>query len=476
LAGNGGLAGVALAAAAIPVLSSLVPTNLPFASSPHVDLRVLAFALAATAATGLLFGVAPVVRTWRDHLVEGLTSTARAGGAPRERVRAVLVTTQVVVSVALLVATGLLIKALWRVQQTDPGFRVDGMLTVRTSLPMPKYETEAARARFYAAVLGPVRALPGVAGAAYVGFAPLRGGPNFPVGVDGAAPLDRSLSQVAGFFTVTPGYFATVGIPLLEGRDVSDTDTRDRQFVAVVSESFVRRYWPDRDPIGRTFTFALADRVVVGVVADARVRGLERPSEPQVYVPYRQMRDNVMTWHAPKDLVVRVSGPLAGVPGAIRTIVHRADPQQPLWGLRSFEDLVADQTAARAVQVRVLAAFAGIAFLLAAVGIHGLLSFMVAQRVREIGVRMALGAGAHDIVAMVVGNGVRLGLAGLALGVGVAYASGRGLESTLAGVQPDDPQTFAAAAALIAVMVIVSTFVPTIRALRVNPITAIRSD
>jgi predicted permease len=476
LAGVGGLVGVGLAAAAVPLLSRLVPAALPVAAPPSIDLRVLVFAFVATAVTGLVFGMAPVLRTARGGAIHGLVSASRAGGGAKQRVRSILVIAEIVASVALLVSTGLLLKAMWRVQAIDPGFRTEHTLTLRTALPMPKYETVAARDRFYAAVLDSIRALPGVASAAYVGFAPMRGGPNFPVGINGVAPLDRSLADVASFLTVTPGYFATLGIPIREGRDVRDTDTRDRPFVAVVSESFARRFWPDRDPIGRRFTFAYADREVVGVVGDAKIRGLERRNEPQVYVPYRQMQDRFMVWHAPKDLVVRTSGSPTAVAPAIRSIIRKADPQQPISDLETLDELVQDQTAARAVQLRVLAAFAIAAFVLAAVGIHGLLSFIVSERSREIGVRIALGAQRTDVFAMVARNGVRLGIAGLTMGVAVAYAGGRAMQALLAGITPADPSTFGATVGLVAVMLVVGMLLPTLRALRIDPITAIRTE
>jgi predicted permease len=341
---------------------------------------------------------------------------------------------------------------------------------------MPKYETESARAKFYAEVLDGVRALPGVASAAYIGYAPMRGAPNFPVGINGAAPLDRSLSQVASPLYVTPGYFATLGIPIRAGRDVSESDTRDRQFVAVVSDSFVRRYWPGENPIGRHFTFVFADWVVVGVVGDVRFRGLERTAEPQVYLPYRQMRDRLMQWHAPKDLVVRSSERASAIVPSIRAIVRRADPQQPISAVRTLDEIVTEQTAPRATQVRVLAIFAAIAFVLAAVGIHGLLSFVVSQRAQEIGVRVALGAGPRDVLAMVAGNSARLGVVGLVAGVLLAYAAGRGLEALLAGLTPTDPGIFAAAVGLVVVMLAAGTLVPTLRALRIDPIRAIRAE
>ncbi len=476
LAVVGGTIGVALAAAAIPLLSQLVPTTLPVADAPAVDLRVLLFAIVASVATGVLFGLVPVMRIGRERLAGGLAMTSRSGGGNRQYVRSVLVVAEIAASVVLLVSTGLLIKALWRVQSIDPGFSTERILTLRTALPMPQYETEAARAKFYARVLPEVRRLPDVRSAAYVGFAPLRGGPNFPVGVDGHAPQDRSLSQVASLNFVTPGYFSTIGIPLREGRDVADTDTRDRPFVAVVSESFVRRYSPGRNPIGRHFTFALGDREVVGVVGDVRSRGLERTSEPQVYLPYRQVADNMMVWHSPKDLIVRVAGDPLAVAPAIRAIVRRADPEQPISDLRTLDALVAEQFAPRALQVRVLAAFAAIAFALAAVGIHSLLSFVVSQRSQEIGVRVALGAQPRDILAMIAAGGVRLGAIGIAGGVGVAYAAARWMNALLAGVHPDDATTFAAAVALVAVMVAIGMLVPAVRALSVDPISAIRAE
>jgi predicted permease len=294
--------------------------------------------------------------------------------------------------------------------------------------------------------------------------------------LNGAAPQDRSLSQVASLLFVTPGYFATLGIPIRAGRDVSESDTRDRPFAAVVSDSFARRYWPAQDPIGRRFTFALSDRVVVGVVGDVRIRGLEGSSEPQVYVPYQQVADNFMVWHSPKDLMIRTSErPTALVP-AIRAIVRKADPSQPISDVRTFDDIVSDQTAPRSAQLRVLAMFAAIAFVLAAVGIHGLLSFVVSERAQEIGVRMALGAQRRDILAMMATNGLRLGAIGVVVGAAVAYAAGRSMEALLAGIAPGDAAAFGAAAALVVVMLIVGTLVPTLRALRIDPVTALRAE
>jgi putative ABC transport system permease protein len=257
---------------------------------------------------------------------------------------------------------------------------------------------------------------------------------------------------------------------------VSDADTRDRPFVAVVSESFVRRHWPGLDPIGRRFNFALSDREVVGVVRDIRVRGLERSSEPQVYVPSRQVDDGSLIGYTPGDLVVRASVSPATLLPAIRRIVREADPEQPISNVRTLDDIVAEQTGSRSVQLRVIAGFAALAFLLAAVGIHALLSFAVSQRSQEIGVRMVLGATPRDILSIVLGRAAVLAAVGIVPGVGLAYAAGRAMSALLAGVTPGDPPAFLVAVALAVVMTLAGCLAPTLRAVRVDPIRSIRAE
>jgi predicted permease len=283
-------------------------------------------------------------------------------------------------------------------------------------------------------------------------------------------------AHTASMRFVTPGFFAALGIPLHRGRDVSESDTIDQPFVAVVSESFVRQYWPDQNPLGRHFRFASHDRVVVGTVGDIRVRGLERNSEPQVYLAYKQDTDGGFTFYGPQDLVVRSSASTGALLPALRRIIHDADPQQPVSDVRTMTQIVEQETASRSAQVRVLSVFAAIAFLLAGVGIHGLLSFAVSRRAQEIGVRIALGAQSSSIVKMVVWQGMLLALAGLVPGVALAYAAGRAMQALLAGVQPGDAPTFLAAAGLCLLMTILGCLFPTLRAVRVNPITAIRAE
>jgi putative ABC transport system permease protein len=481
LAFAGGALGIGLAVVTVPLLWRLVPPGLPIAATPAVDARVVAFAAVLTALTGFAFGLAPLVRLGRDGDAGGLRESARSGGGRRERLRSALVLGEVAASVVLLVSAALLIRALRTIQETDPGFDVHGVLTLRAELPVPEYAKVATRQAFHARVLREVRALPGVRSAGFISFLPLSGfrGGIWPVKMPGDTDSGagvRGADNVAALRYVTPGALAALGIPLVRGRDVGDSDTQTRPFVAVVSESFARRTWPGLDPIGRHFGFAFADREVVGVAGDVKFRGLERQSEPQVYLSSQQVADNWITYYAPRALAVRIAGPPAGLAQPLRAIVHGADPEVAVTEMQTLADMVSGDTASRATQVFVLGAFAAVAFLLAAVGLHGLLSFAVSQRAREIGVRVALGARPADIVGMIAGHAARLGLVGLIAGVAFAYAAARSMEALLAGVRPDDGQAYGAAVALVAVMLAAGALVPTLRALRVDPISAIRSE
>jgi putative ABC transport system permease protein len=472
----GGALGVLLAYLALPLLVRLVPVSLPIAEVPSIDLRVLLFAALVTCATGIGFGVVPALRISRDRDTSGLREGSRAGGGRRERLRSILVIAEVAGCVVLLVSSGLLIRALWRIQAVNPGFRAENVLTLQTSLPMPKYEELKTREPFYTHVLSEVSRLPGVTGAAYISFLPIvHGGGIWPVEVEGY-PEDYALRQTASLRFISPGFFSVMGIPMLMGRDVGDLDTPDSLFVAVVSDSFVRKFWPGENPLGRRFDFGNHQRTVVGVVGNIRVRGLERSSEPQVYMPYRQHNENVSTWYAPKDLVVRASGNTAALAPALRRIIREADPQQPISSVRMFADIIEEQTAPRRVQASVLGAFALVAFLLAAIGIHGLLSFAVSNRTQEIGVRIALGAQRSDILGMVMRDGIVLAAIGIVVGVAFAYGAGLQLQSLLAGVHPGDAPTFLSAVVLCLVMTMAGSLIPALRAVRVDPTTAIRTE
>jgi predicted permease len=481
LAVAGGAVGIAIAMAAVPLLTRLVPDTLPIAAAPSVDVRVLLVAATLTAFTGLVFGLVPVFRIGGRPNLEGLRDTARSGGGQKERLRSMLVVAEIAASVVLLVCAGLLIRALMTIERIDPGFNAQGVLTMQTDLPMPDYGSVAHREAFYEQVLREVRVLPGVQAAGWITALPMssfRGG-IWPVSVKGdidAANGIQTANNVAALRFITPGYLDAMAIALTRGRDVRDADRRDRPFVAVVSESFAKRYWPNADPIGRHFTFAFADREVIGVARDVRFRGLERPSEPQVYLSSPQVADGAITFYAPKALAVRASVPPASLASAVRGVIRRTDPRLPITNMRTMTDLIDLETAPRAVQVRVLSAFAAIAFLLAAVGIHGVLSFAVSQRTSEIAVRRALGAQSSDIMFMVLSRGAVLALAGVAPGVLLAYAAGRSMEGLLSGVHPADAVTLVNAVGATVIMTLVGSAVSVRRALRVDPITALRAE
>ena len=507
LAVAGGIAGVAIAASALPMLARLVPTALPIAEVPSLDLRLLGSAMLATLVSAIAFGVIPALRLAKQADAGALREGPRAGSSRRtERLRATLVIAQVGVSVVLLVGCGLLLRAMLQVAATDTGFSAGGVLTLRTALPSPKYDSVARRHAFYSRVLDDVRALPGVTAAGYTTGLPLvERARVWGVSMRDVPPPRPGEARSASLRFVTPGFFAAMGIPLRAGRDVADTDTQDSPPVAVVSDSFVDRYWPNQDPIGRRFTVRGLERTIVGIVGHVRVRGLERESEPQMYLPSRQVEDSQLIPYLPKDLVVRSARPpadsasgdaassdaasgdaasgdaasdhvAAGLLTSIRAIVARADPEQPISDVQPLTDIVSAEVAPRRVQVGVLGAFAAIAFLVAGIGLHGLLAYNVSQRSREIGVRLALGAERRGILLMVMRRGLTLALAGAITGAALAALASRALQVLLADVSPTDGLVFAAAITLAMLMTLAGSLLPALRAIRVDPIEVMRGD
>jgi predicted permease len=479
LAVVGGTVGVLLAVGSLPALARLVPAGLPVAAQPSVDLRVLLVAAVLMCLTGLAFGVGPAVAGGRSKAFAALREGTRTGGGRTQRVRAGLVIVEVAASVVLLISSGLLIRAVMRIQSVDPGFKAERVLTMRTVLPWNRYVLTARREQFYARVLQDVRALPGVQGAGYVTGLPMsmRGG-IWPVALPGDATVRRDPSKNASIRFVTPGYFATLGIPLRAGRDVAESDGPGSPQAAVVSEGFVNKYWPGSltSAIGQRFTIGAFEGTVVGVVGDVHFRGLEQASEPQAYLSSAQMPDSSFINYPPKDLVVRSTASTAALVPAIRRIVLAADPEQPISNIRMMSEILSDETVGRVTQVRVLGLLALIALFIAGVGIHGLLTFAVSRRSQELGVRRALGEQAGSIVRRVLREGMALALAGVGIGVLIAYWSARAMGALLAGIQPGDPVTIVGAAVICFGTAIAGCVRPAMRAARVDPIEALRGE
>jgi predicted permease len=471
----GSAVGVLIAVAALPLFSTLVPPTLPVATEPSLDLRVLAVAALFTSLTALGISLFPALRVGRTGFA-ALRDGSRAGGGRKQRLRAVLVTIEVTMSVILLITSGLLIRAAWRVQAVDPGFVSRDVLTMRTALPRPKYDNPVRRGEFYDRVLTGVRALPGVQGAAFItGLPMVVTGLITGVEVPGQDEVSARSDAVSHRW-VTPGYFRTMGVPMRRGRDVETSDTGDRAWVAVVSASFAERYFPGQDPIGKTFRHRGRARAVVGVVGDIKVRGLERTNEPQMYLPAAQVPEGFPATFDPKDLVIRHAGRGDTLVSAVRQIVRAADPEQPISDVRPMEAVLAGDTASRRGQLQVLGVLAAVAVLLSGVGIYGLLAYTVSQRAQEIGVRLALGAEPARVGRMILADGLRLAAIGIVAGVLGAYAAAQGMSALLFGIAPGDPATFAAAVGLAFLMAFAGSVVPALRAVRVHPMSVLRAE
>ena len=483
LAVAGGCMGLLIATAVLPVLSAIITIKLPLTDATVLDGRVLAFTSLVTFATGLVFGILPAWRASSGINMDGLRDGSRSGiGGHRERLRSILVIAEISLSIVLLVTAGLLTRALWRVQSIDPGFRPDSVLTVEISLPAypSRYGLVSTRTVFYDELLSKVRALPGVSNVAFISSLPMTpGGGIWPVAATGA----NGDVKTVGMRVVTPAYFDTMGIPIHFGRDFIKSDTVDAPPVAIVSESFARQYWPNQDPLGRRFHFAFSnfpfaaqDRVVVGVVGDVRFRGLERRSEPQVYLSDRQLPDRTMMFYAPRELVIRTATDSAALIAPIRRIIQGADPALPISSVRMMTEVVNIQTVPRSTQIALVTTFAALSLLLAGIGVHGLLSFTVGQRLPEFGLRIALGAQTREILSMILREGIVLAGVGALCGLLLSYYAGNAMRTLLAGVSPIDPATLGVSVVAVLGMSLSGSLLPAIRAIRTDPTKAMRVD
>jgi len=473
----GGIAGAAMAVGAVPLIARLVPAVLPVATAPAVDGRILLFAGLVTFCTSIAVGLVPALRPSRTTDPQSLRS--RVAPASSGRLRSALVVTEIAVTATLLVAAGLLVKALWRVQSVDVGFHADGVLTLRTNLPTlfpgTKYRDALTREQFYNHVLTGASALPGVVSAAYTTGLPLVLGAGVMMVTVPGTVSNPATAPRASIRFVTPQYFATMRIPLRRGRFVDERDSATAPPAVTISESLAQALWPGQDPIGRPITIFTSTRTVVGVAGDIVVRGLERTSEPQIYLSMWQPSP-FSPFYAPRDLVVRAQVDARTLAPAIRAIIHEADPDQPVADVRLFDDILALQTASRREQIVVLGLFAGLASLLAAVGMYGLLSYAVSARTQEVGVRVALGAGRGTIARLFLQQGVVLGAVGIAIAMPLAYAGGRAIDALLFGLSPADPPVYLAAAGLAAIITLTASLVPALRAATINPAMSIRAE
>lgn len=468
----GGILGLLLAQAAAAGLLQLLPLRVP-AGEALLDGRVLAFTAALALGTALVFGALPALQATRADLQEGLREGAKGSASPvHQRLRAGLVAAEVALATALLVSAGLMLRSLWDLERVDPGFRPEGVAVASLDLPARKYPGAAARRAFASRVLQRLQASPGIEAAAAADLIPLNGmTTSSSYAVEGLPDTDRP--PVALHQDVTPDYFRTLGIPVLKGRAFEAGDSG----VVMVSESLARHHWPGQDAVGRRISLSGSGGpwlTVVGVAADVRYESLSEAPASQFYLP---LMDPASEGDRIPLLTVAARGPSASaLKPLLKAALREADPEMPLTRLRTLAELLDQDRRDSRSRSALFGAFAALALVLAGVGIYGVTSTLVAQRTREIGIRMALGAQVRDVLAMVLAQGLRTIALGTALGLAATLALGRLLQSQVAGLATADPGLYAAVLATLAAVALAATLLPALRAAKVDPAVALRTE
>jgi predicted permease len=469
---GGGALGVLFALWGRDLILRAWPATLPSMKEAPLDLRVLVFAALVSLGAGLGIGLLPALQAARGNLSEGLKEGAAASS--RGRARSALVVAQSALAVVLLAGAVLVLQSLSRMLQAGPGYRTEHALSVRVPLPPAKYKLAEQRVQFFAELLRRVSALPGVRAAGVVQRVPLGGGSsNGNFGVVGRPEFDVEANQPYAEKRVTSeGYFAAMLIPIVRGRAYTDTG-RERE--VVINQALARRIFPGEDPLGRQICDGTCNdggtrRTIVGVAGDVKQRGLNKEAGSEIYYPQSQLG------YAELDLVVRGDGEPMSLLPAVKAQLASLDRDQPVTKVRTLEQVVERSAGPQRLLAEILAAFAAAALLLAALGIYGVVSYAVSRREREIGVRMALGARASDVLGMVLREGLRLSLVGVAFGIVAALALGRLLASFLYGVSATDPLTYALVAVGLSLTAALASLLPALRAARVDPAISLRAE
>jgi predicted permease len=440
-----------------------------------MDWRVLGFTAALSLLAGLVFGLAPAWRAARIDLNESLKeNTGKAtGDRGGQRTRGLLVVSEIALATMLLLGAGLMLKSFWRLQHVNPGFEPEGLLTMQISLPSVRYPEARQRAAFFEDVLRRVAAVPGVESAGAVNNLPLAGGGmNGDFVIEGHPPFPRGQEPLCEKYIASAGYFDTMGIPLRRGRAFNERDAAGAPAVIIVTEKMAERFWPGADPVGRRLSWDGGEswRTIVGVVGDVNHTGLDRAPEFESYVPFPQVPSAGMA------VVVRTAGEPTSLVRAVRDEILAVDKEQPVFGVRTMSQIVSNSIARQRLSATLLGVGAGLALLLASIGIYGVLAYAVTQRTHEIGVRLALGARAADVLGLVIRQGMGLALIGVSAGLFGALGLTRLLSGFLYGVSATDPLTFLTVALLLVGVAFLACYVPARRATKIDPMEALRYE
>jgi predicted permease len=481
LALSGGAVGALLAIWGVDLLETLVPENLAQARGVVVDWRVLSFSATVSLLTGVVFGLAPALQISKLNLTEALKEGGRsgAGGGSRGRLRGALVIGEIALSLVLLTGAGLMIKSFYRLTGVDPGFQPDKSLTMRMHMTGAKYGDSVKRRTFYDNMLQQVQSIPGVQSAGVITQLPLTTqGLSFTFALEGQPPMPVSNLPIAVFRVISQDYFRAIGVPLLRGRSFTPQDSADAQAVVVINRTMAERFWPGQEALGKRFKIGSSDSpnplmMVVGVVGDVRQSSLDQVLKPEMYVSHLQDR---RFFAIPRDLVVRTTGDPLAMAAAVRAEIWKLDKELPLYQVRTMEQILSASVVGQRFNMLLLTVFAALALLLATVGIYGLMSYATAQRAREIGVRLALGARARDVLRLVMKQGLILTVSGVAIGLAGAFALTRIMTGLLFGVSATDPVTFTLIAALLTLVALVACWIPARRAAKFDPMVALRCE
>jgi predicted permease len=477
---GGGVAGLLLAAWTIRLIHRFAPESIAHLQSARLDWRVLVFTLCVSVLTGIFFGLAPVLAAFHVSLNHTLKEGGPHSSTGTRRAQRALMVAEIALSFVLLIGAGLLLKSFHQLTAIQPGFDPHGVLTARVSLPLDQYQSLDQQRAFFEQLVPRLQALPGVASAGTTASIPLRGNTMIStINIEGQPPTDFGAANIpsASVNAATPGYFAALRVRLIEGRFLDERDGANAPNAVVVNQAFVRRYFEKEDPIGKSFNAGLGpgaggpqDWTIVGVIGDTKQRGLASDIMPEVTASALQWPRFMMT------LVLRTSVDPLSLVSAVRQQVSDLDKNLPVFGVQTMDDVLSTEVASQRFNAGALAGFAGLAMLLAAVGIYGVMAYTVSQRTREMGVRIALGAGPGNVLRMVLNQGLRLALIGVGLGLAASLALTRLMNGLLFGVKPSDPETFVLVTATLLAVALAACWIPARRATRVDPMVALRYE